>query len=146
MITFLGTELDTASMTAHLPIEKLHRYQNTILSVTSQNKVTPRLLKSIIGMLQFATAVVTPGRLFLRRLYDLTMQVTKPHHFIRLTKEVKEHLCMWFSFLQSYNGKTIINRQLVTMTSTAHLYSDASKKCIWIYIWRTLDTRAIASK
>ena len=63
----------------------------------------------------------------IHHLYDLNVKVTKPHHLICLTKEVKEDLCMRLSFLQSYNGKRIINRQLVTVSSTAHFYSDASK-------------------
>ena len=95
-------------MIARLPPTKLDTYREDIQNYITHDKVTLRELKSIIGKLQFATTVVKPGRPFLRRLYDLTMQATKPHHYIRLTKSVKQDLNTWFHFLQHYNGITMI--------------------------------------
>ena len=127
VITFLGIELDTTHMIARLPIDKLNRYRDQILTIAKQNKVTLREIKSITGMLQFATTVITSGRPFLRRLYDMTMLATKPHHYIRLTQQVKLDLDVWLHFLQHYNGKTFIHQQLITDSTTAHFYSDVSK-------------------
>ena len=127
VITFLGIELDTTHMTARLPIDKLNRYRDHILTIAKQNKATLREIKSITGQLQFATTVITSGRPFLRRLYDLTMLVKKPHHYIRLTQQVKLDLDVWLHFLQHYNGKTFIHQQVITDSTTAHFYSDASK-------------------
>ena len=79
-------------MTARLPPTKLDTYREDIQNYMTHDKVTLLELKSIIGKLQFVTTVVKPGRPFLRRLYDLTMQATKPHHYIRLTKSVKHDL------------------------------------------------------
>ena len=120
--------LNTSTMVASLSIDKLNKYRNNIMTVISQDKVTLRELKSIIGMLQFATTVVKPGRPFLRRLYDLTVHVYKPHHYVRITQQVKQDLALWLSFLNNYHGKTIISPQIITVSATAHLYSDASKK------------------
>ena len=127
ILTFLGIELDTLLMTARLPADKLQKYRNTIISLMAQSKVTLRELKSIIGMLQFATTVVTPGRPFLRRLYDLTIHANKPHYYIRLNKQTKDDLLMWISFLHTYNGKTLIYSPTIADSSTVHFYSDASK-------------------
>ena len=127
VITFLGIELDTKHMIARLPIDKLNRYRDQILTIAKQNKVTLKEIKSITGMLQFATTVITSGRPFLRRLYDMTMLATKPHHYIRLTQQLKLDLDVWLHFLQHYNGKTFIHQQLITDSTTAHFYSDASK-------------------
>ena len=127
VITFLGIELDTRQMMARLPLDKLDKYKNDILATITCNKITLRELKSIIGKLQFATTVVKPGRPFLRRLYDLTLQATKPHHYIRLTKSVKHDLDIWFHFLEHYNGKTMIRKLLGTDSRSIHLYTDASK-------------------
>ena len=71
VITFLGIELDSNSMIACLPPEKLDTYREEILRHVTNDKITIRQLKYIIGKLQFATAVVKPGRAFLRRLYDV---------------------------------------------------------------------------
>ena len=127
ILTFLGIELDTLLMTARLPADKLQKYRNTIISLMAQSKVTLRELKSIIGMLQFATTVVTPGRPFLRRLYDLTIHANKPHYYIRLNKQTKDDLLMWISFLHTYNGKTLIYSPTIADSSTVHFYSDACK-------------------
>ena len=67
-------------------------------------KVTLRELQSLIGLLNFATSVITPGTAFLRRFYHLTQGVTSPHHFIRLRSEVKADLRVWLTFLSSFNG------------------------------------------
>ena len=127
VITVLGIELDTRQMMARLPLDKLDKYKNDILATITCDKITLRELKSIIGKLQFATTIVKSGRPFLRRLYDLTLQATKPHHYIRLTKSVKHDLDIWFHFLEHYNGKTMIRKLLGTDSHSIHLYTDASK-------------------
>ena len=127
VITFLGIELDTHFMIARLPTTKLDTYREDIQNYMTHDKVTLRELKSIIGKLQFATTVVKPGRPFLRRLYDLTMQATKPHHYIRLTKSVKQDLDTWFHFLQHYNGITMIRCPSHADSHSVHLFTDASK-------------------
>ena len=45
-----------------------------------KSKFTLRDLQSLVGLLNFATAVVLPGRAFLRRLFDLTRGIQEPHH------------------------------------------------------------------
>ena len=124
-------------MTARLPIDKLNRYRDQILTIAKQNKVTLKEIKSITGMLQFATTVITSGRPFLRRLYDMTMLATKPHHYIRLTQQVKLDLDVWLHFLQHYNGKTFIHQQLITDSTTAHFYSDASETAFGVRMGNT---------
>ena len=110
IITFLGNELDSNSMIARLPPEKLDTYREEILCHVTNGKITLRQLKSIIGKLQFATTVVQPGRAFLRRLCDLAMQVNKQHYYTRLTQSAKQDLDTWYHFLQNYNGITIIRQ------------------------------------
>ena len=126
-LTFLGIELDTVKMEARLPIEKLNKYTQHVKLVLQKEKITLRDLKSVIGMLQFSTSVVNGGRPFIRRLYDLTMQASKPHHFIRLTKDVKSDLNIWLSFLSSFNGKSFMWQQHAADSQSIHLCSDASK-------------------
>ena len=89
-------------------------------------KTTLKELRSLLGKLQFATSVVTPGRPFLRRLYDLTKGVTKPFHHIRLTHGTKHDLKMWENFLIHYNGKSFIHDSITVTSETIHLYTDAS--------------------
>jgi len=151
VLTFLGIELDTKSMTARLPRDKLLNYSTNIDQLLTKNKITLRDLKSLIGKLHFATAVVKPGRAFLRRMHDLTIGIKTPHHFVRLTSQVKKYLSIWQSFLKNYNGITIIKKQITADSGFLHLYSDASKtgfgatygshwiEGTWPPLWRALD-------
>ena len=52
-------------------------------------------LQSLLGLLNFCTKVVVPGRTFLRRLIDLTKGITRPSHHIRLNKEARADLACW---------------------------------------------------
>ena len=51
-----------------------------------------------------ASAVVKPGRTFLRHLIDLSTTVTKLHHHIRLTNSAHSDIQWWHSFLAIWNG------------------------------------------
>ena len=127
VITFLGIQLDACKMQASLPLDKLQSYSADISALLLKNKVTLRELKSTIGKLQFATAVVTPGKPFLRRMHDLTIKVSKPFHFIRVTKQVKRDLQLWLTFLDEYNGKTMLSFKPAFDSQSLHFFSDASK-------------------
>ena len=50
-LTFLGIELNTVSMTAKLPVEKLGRYSKNVDYFLSKDKCTLRELKSLMGQL-----------------------------------------------------------------------------------------------
>ena len=54
-LTFLGIEINTTSMTAKLPKDKLIKYENEIDKIITKTHCTLRELKSLIGMLQFST-------------------------------------------------------------------------------------------
>ena len=65
-ITFLGLELDSEKMVIRLPEDKLVKLKDKLACIANRKKVTLEELQSLIGFLNFASAVVTPGRAFLR--------------------------------------------------------------------------------
>ena len=89
VITFLDITLDTVLMEARLPEDKLEKANTLLEDFQRQQKVTLRVLQSLIGILNFACTVIVPGRAFLRRIIDMTVGVQKPHHHIRLTRQAK---------------------------------------------------------
>ncbi|XP_062593378.1 uncharacterized protein LOC134254854 [Saccostrea cucullata] len=95
IITFLGLELDTVNMLIRLPKEKLSKIRQEISKAKCRKKMTLQEIQSLIGLLNFACAVVTPERTFLRRLIDLTKGLKKPHHRRRLTKDARADLEAW---------------------------------------------------
>ena len=76
-------------MQARLPQDKLTNAITLVRSFSRRKRVTLRELQSLIGTLNFACKVVTPGRPFLRRLIDLTIGISKPNYHIRLNREAR---------------------------------------------------------
>ncbi len=127
-LVFLGAEIDTHGMQIRLPVDKLLRYSEHIEDIISQGKVTLRDLQSVIGQLQYATCAVNLGRVFLRRLIDLTIGCRVPHFFINLTKGAKDDLKIWKRFLAHFNGKSFMYEPHMANSNTINLFSDSSKK------------------
>ena len=107
-ITYLGIEIDAKSGIVRLPKAKLSEIQLLISSWLCRSNCTKRELLSLIGKLSFAAKVVKPGRLFLRRLIDLSTTVSRPGHHIHLSKEARADLKWWHEFLIPWNGVSII--------------------------------------
>jgi len=125
-LDFLGVSLNTVDMTAILPKEKVQRYAEAIRNTINLDKITLTELKSVIGKLQFACSVIRGGQAFLRRMYDLTINVKHGHYKVRLTKTVKQDLVVWHKFLNYYNGITIIKMSPALTSEILNLYSDSS--------------------
>lgn len=106
VLSFAGIELDTVHSEARLPRDKVMRCASLLSDYLKRKKVTLRELQSLIGLLNFACSVVLPGRAFLRRLIDLTIGITRPQHFIRLTRAVKSDMRTWLAFLSNLNGSS----------------------------------------
>lgn len=125
-LIFLGIEIDTKVMVATLPMEKIRRYALKISDTLDRRKITLTELKSLLGVLQYATSVIRGGRAFLRRLYDLTKNVKHGHFKVTLNKQVKEDLLIWQKFLKCYNCVTIIRDNPSIDSDVINLYTDAS--------------------
>ena len=97
-----------------------------ICLMMESQKCTLKQYQPLIGKLQWVTAVITPGRPFIRRLIDRTLGVTKPHYFIRVTDEVSKDLTVWITFFQSHNGKTFFRPRHVETSLSLNLFTDAS--------------------
>lgn len=126
VITYLGYELDSTKMECRLPKEKIVKCVNKIQFAMEQSKLTLKQLQSIIGLLNFACNVVLPGRAFLRRLIDLTIGVKKQYYRIRMTKQVKEDLSVWYDFLSNFNGSSMFLPDIWLSSTELRLYTDAS--------------------
>ena len=126
VITFLGLELDSVAMEVRLPVDKLNRRTALIETCLKKDKIQLKPLQSVIGTLYSACGAVVAGRPFLRRLISLTIGVTRPCHYIRITHEVREDLKTWLIFLQAFNGKSLMLPQHWLQSPSIDLYTDAS--------------------
>ena len=61
---FLGIEFDTMRLECHIPSSKLEEIKSSLIIMWIQKKsATKAELQSIIGLLQFVTKCVRPGRI-----------------------------------------------------------------------------------
>ena len=127
-LTFLGYGLDSVKMVISIPIEKIKAYRDTIHSLLMQKNTTLRELKSLIGKLLFVTNVVTSGRIFLRRLINLTIGKKHPATRINITDGLRDDLIIWLQFFKQFNGKAIIEEKKFTSSNSLHMFTDSCKQ------------------
>ena len=100
VISYLGIEIDSSSSTIRLPNDKLVELKQLVSLWLNRKKCTKKELLSLIGKLSFACKVVKPGRIFLRRLIDMSTSVVKLHHFIDISSSARLDLhVVWISFI-----------------------------------------------
>lgn len=126
LLTIYGIEVDSLSLECRLPQPKLIKLRENLQWFKSRKKVTLRDLQSLIGLLNYACLVIVPGRAFLRRLIDLTCGISHPSHYIRLTCDARADLQMWSTFIENYNGKSLILQNSWLSSDKVLLFSDAS--------------------
>ena len=130
-LTFLGIEIDSASLQLRLPDAMLKELHSTLQQWRVRKSCTKRELLSLIGQLHHASAVVKPSRTFLCRLIDLSTTVGKLHHHIRLTNSSRSDIEWWCAFLVMWNGVSF----LPPLEPHSHVESDASGSWGGAAIW-----------
>ena len=125
-LTFLGITLDSSTQQLSLPLDKQEDILHCIRGWGGRHKATKHELLSLIGKLSFAAKVVPAGRLFLRRLIDLSTTAKKLHHHIRITVDAREDLAWWERFLPEWNGVAMFLEPDWTSADILNLYTDAS--------------------
>ena len=109
LLEYLGFLLDTTNMRVSLPREKLNRLTGLIRSWSNRRACSKHELESLIGQLQHASAVVKPGRSFLRRMIILAKSRQLPSHPIRINQGFRSDLAWWNLFLQRWNGISLMS-------------------------------------
>ena len=125
-ITFLGIAIDADRQELRLPADKLQALNLELAQWLTARKTTKRNLLSLIGKLSFAAKVVPAGRLFFRRLIDLSTTATRLHHRIRLNCDARADIQWWSSFLPQWNGVSYFVDTDLTPAPDLELYTDAS--------------------
>ena len=113
-LTFLGIELDTMEMRASLPADKLEELRDLLTEWSSKEKASIQELQSLAGMLNFACAVVRPGRFYLRRIIDWTAYLQKTvsgnKRPVDIGPTVRGDSAWWNEFqdLPQWNGTSLL--------------------------------------
>jgi hypothetical protein len=107
-IIYLGITINSADMTIEITDERYHDTMTILNNWNHRRTCTKRQLKSLIGKLGFISKVVRPGRMFSRRLIDLSTTVQRLHHHITLNKEARADIKWWLDFLPTWTSRTMI--------------------------------------
>ena len=127
VVIYLGIELDTIQMQSRLPEEKISKCVNQIRKVLSKDRVMKKNLESLAGLLNFACRVIHPGRAFLRRIYSAIAAQPNYKKTIRVSKNIREDLTVWLTFLDGFNGVTMFpESHWSRLQVTVHSYTDAA--------------------
>lgn len=125
-LVFLGLEINTDEMNVKIPPDKIVKTLETLKKVLGKKKVTLKDMQSLVGSLNFCTRAVSSSRAFNRRFYDATIGARKPHHFIRITRPIKEDLTIWVKFLESFNGVCFFKDSEWSCNSSLQLFTDSA--------------------
>ena len=125
-LEFLGITLDTVLLQARLSEKKIKDLITKLREFLGRRKVTKKELLSLIGSLSFACKVIVPGRSFLSRMISLSCTVRENHFKIYLSKQVKEDMNLWVSFLNNWNGRSFFLSKQVTSSADLDFATDAS--------------------
>ena len=127
-LAYLGIILDSNKLEACLPLNKVERINEILLSFLDKKSCTKRELLSLLGHLNFASQVIRPGRSFVSHLIHLSTKAKELHHYIKLDAEVRSDIRMWQTFLQGWNGVSFFLNDNITIAADMHLFTDATDK------------------
>ena len=125
-LEYLGIILDTDLFEARLPEAKIERIVTFIQSSIERKSVRKRELLQLLGHFNFAARIIRPGRSFVSHLISLSTKVDKLHHFITLSKECREDLRMWSTFLSGWNRISFFYDDQITVAGDMELFTDAA--------------------
>ena len=108
VLEFMGITLDCVQMQAWLPEDKLIRTRTRLSTWSSKRACVLCDLQSLIGSLQFACKVISPGRPFMQHIINLTHNVSEPGQLIYLNSEFRKDVVMWQLRLDHWNGVSLL--------------------------------------
>ena len=106
-MVFLGIMVDTVSMTLEVSPDRLRELNILLDQWLTKETVTRKEIESMIGVLQFVTTCVRPGRIFLARLLNV-LRETPIAGVSQVSEELRRDLRWWKKFLPYYNGISMI--------------------------------------
>ena len=109
-LTFLGFEIDSMAMEIRLPHAKLVALKGAVEAWRGRGSCKKKDLESLAGKLVWACKVVSPGKTFVRRMFELLAVVKKSHHHVRLNAAFRSDLLWWDTFLQDWNGVSLLRQ------------------------------------
>ena len=126
IITYLRIEINSILLTISIPKDKYNEIMCLLPSWLTKKSCSKRQLLSLIGKLSFVCKVVRPGRIFLRRLINLSMSVKELNHYITINAQTREDIQWCVDFLPTWNQTSLIPETFQVSSTDLKLFTDAS--------------------
>ena len=128
-ITFLGLLIDTVRQLVCVPQDKLITGRKLIELALNKRSLRLNQLQQITGFLNFLGKAIVPGRAFTRRIYAQEKLVSKKHHHIPMSHELKQDLTCWKFFLETPQcfSRPFFDFDSNILAEKVELASDASR-------------------
>ena len=112
VMTYLGVNFNTTTMTMSVPPEKMAEVKEDIERFYRKSTATRKSLQSILGKLFWVSRVVQHSRTFMGRLLTQLRDMSGKSENIKvkLSDDCKKDLLWWRCFLTEYNGITMIEK------------------------------------
>lgn len=123
-LIYLGIQLDSIAMTASLGSDRLAEIKALLSEWTERKSCTHRELLSLIGKLSFATKVVRPGRIFLRRMLNLAA-ATHGRPRLALNDDFRADLRWWTASFEEWDGVSLLYDQEWAAAPAFNVTTDA---------------------
>src|SRR5882724_1809697 len=121
-IEFLGLELDSIKMEAHLPAEKLEYLRDLLESWESRSKCSLKQVQELTGFLQFCVQVIPYARTFIQRLINFSMTFQSSFARRHIPAYARADIKWWLTYARSWNRIQILEPK----KPTRNIYTDAS--------------------
>ena len=126
-LPYLGIEINTMDFTVSIPLEKVNELMEQMPWWCGRRTCTLKELQSLNGKLGFFSKAIRPGRMFTRRLIDLTKTVKKQSHYVTLTREARDDIHWWCELLLTENRSSFIPDPKKIYSTDLMLFTDAAK-------------------
>jgi hypothetical protein len=130
-LVFLGVEINTLTMQARLPDTKLLELRELITSWLGKKTASLDEISRLIGKLGFACNVAKAGRPFTQRFYQ-QQSLWRKARWVKhdtqqagITPWLREDLEWWNSWIQRWNGVSLLLQQEWLDSPTIELFTDA---------------------
>ena len=126
-LPYLGIEINTLDFTISILNDKINELMEQMPWWCGRRTCTLRELQSFNGKLNFFSKAIRPGRMFTRRLIDLTATVQKPSHHVTINKEAREDIHWWCELLLTQNRSSFIPDPKRIYSTDMMLFTDAAR-------------------
>jgi hypothetical protein len=127
-VPFLGIQIDSRNFCVSIPQDKIEQMMGIMPRWCQRRTCTLKELQSLNGKLNFLSKVIVAGRIFTRRLIDLTTTVSKSYHHVTINREARDDIHWWCDLLQTCNRSSFIPDPKRIYSTDLLLFTDAAKQ------------------